>query len=209
MAANQGDVYQVSVRYLGTGGFSFNGFGFVAAQAVAGDAQLDLGAAFQTAMIKSSSGGLLYGMNSSYGSTRLEVADIVPGVLATYERSYANVPGSDASDSLPPQCAVVFSLGTALKGRSYRGRFYLPGVCEGSTLAGALTAAATTNYLTISAQLLAVFGPSGSNANWRLAVISRYLNGVERVTPVGTPVTSVTLNTTIYTQRRRVAGYGE
>lgn len=208
MAASSGDIYAVRVQYSGPGGISENGLAFAARQAVAGDAQLDLANAFRTALIKNTSGGLLYGMTTNFSCTTIRVEDVKPGTLATFEQSAAAVAGNDAGQALPPQNAVVITLYTAVKGRSYRGRIYLPGVSENAWDGSAMVGAILTNYLTIPTQLLAVFGPSGSNANWQLVVVSRYLNKIKRATPVGTAVTSAVVDPIIHTQRRRVLGVG-
>lgn len=209
MAATIGDIYQVSIIYaLPSGGAQVN-LGFECVTNVAGDAQANLGAAVQTALVKNTSGGLFYTVCDDASSQRLEVEDVKPGTLATYIRTYAAVAGSEAASEItPPQCAVLMSLRTALKGRSYRGRMYLPGVPESGQNAGTLGASFKTAMDTIPANLLAVFGPAGTNGDWRLGIISRYLNGVKRAVPVITQVTSATIDGTVRTQRRRVVGVG-
>lgn len=208
MAANAGDIYGVRVFYSGPGGVYENGLSFLARQAVAGDAQLDLANAFTTAMIKNTNGGLLYAMANSVSTNHLQVEDIKPGTVATYEHTYSTVSGRLAAEALPAQCAVVMTLATLVKGRSYRGRIYLPGLPETYDTAGALTATAIADITTIETNLLAVFGPAGSNANWQLCVVSRYLNKIKRATPVGTAVASLSFDTIVRTQRRRVLGVG-
>lgn len=208
MAANAGDLRSVRVQYSGPGGIYENSFGFAARQAVAGDDLADLASAFRTALIKNTSGGLLYGLASLVSVTTIRVEDVKPGTVATQDSVAGAVAGSNAGDPLPAQCALVFTLATLVKGRSYRGRFYLPGVTEDEVTAGTLNGASVTSFTTIGTQLGAVFGPSGSNANWQLVVISRYLNGVKRATPVGTAVTTIVLDPVIRTQRRRVFGVG-
>lgn len=208
MAASVGDIYQVYVNYTTTEGIVQNTFGFTCIQNVAGDAQVNLGAAFQTALVKNTSGGLLYGANNGLATTNLDVVDVKPGSLATYRRTYSSVAGSASTEMLPIQCSVVLTLQTALKGRSYRGRVYLSGLDTGSVDGSLINAAGQAIYATIGTQLLAVFGPAGSNADWRLAVISRFLNGVERPFPVATQVQTIAISTVVRTQRRRVRGVG-
>lgn len=209
MGAVLGDIYAVSVIYNLPGGIAQTNYGFQCIATVAGEAQQALGAAFQTALLKNTSGGLLHGTHNSVSSSRLWVTDVKPGELATYIRTYSAVAGDEASgEALPPQCAAVLSLRTALKGRSYRGRVYLPGMGEVSQSGGTWIAAQQAKYATIAAQLLAVFGPSGTNTDWRLAVISRWLNKVERATPVAVEVNAISADNLVRTQRRRVVGVG-
>lgn len=206
MSATVGDIYQVDVEYVGPGGAQFNTFGFVCVTNVAGDAQTNLAAAFKTAMVKNTSGGLLYGMAGDMSSSTLHVEDVKPGVLATLDYSYAAVAGSSIQANLPPQCAVLISAKTGTKGRSYRGRFYLPGPVQTDETDGLLSGAAVTAYTTIPTQLLSVFGPAGTNGDWRYAVISRYSNKQKRAVPIATQVTSLALDPVIATQRRRRYG---
>jgi hypothetical protein len=57
----------------------------------------------------------------------------------------AAVAGTMAGDMLPPQTALCVTLRTALAGRSFRGRVYLPGWAEGANAAtGVASAAAST-----------------------------------------------------------------
>lgn len=208
MAATTGDLRAVHVIYAGPTGTYVNTFGFAARQPVAGDDLLALANAFRTALIKNTSGGLLYGANNGVSCSTIRVEDVKPGTVATYESTTAAVVGASATEMLPPQVAVIYTLSTLVKGRSYRGRFYLPGPTEEDAGAGTLTGAAVTKYQTIPTNMLAVFGPSGSNADWQMVVISRYLNHVKRGTPVGTAVTAITIDTVLRTQRRRVSGVG-
>jgi len=202
-----GDITQIIVRYLSDTGIKVNTFGFICVTNVANGLS-NLESAFRTAMIKNTSGGLLYAVSSFYSVDSLLVEDVKPGTAASYESSFTAVSGADTGDPLPPQCASVFSLRTGLKGRSYRGRFFLPATSETNQANGAVIGAYTTKLNTISAQLLAVFGPAGTNGDWRLGVISRYLNKVQRTTPVCTQVTSISIDPVLHTQRRRVYGVG-
>lgn len=63
-------------------------------------------------------------------------------VDATADASIVAVAG-DSGNALPPQCAIVCTMRTALAGRSHRGRFYLPGPATGAvTNVGALDSTA-------------------------------------------------------------------
>lgn len=207
MASQVGDLAEVRFRWSGPGGIAENTFGFKCKLADAGGIA-NLGSVFATALAKNTSGGLLYNMTSDYSSSELLVEDVKPGTVATVSVTYATVSGTSGVDSLPPQCAVLFSLYTGTKGRSYRGRFYRPGIAEDQTGHGVLSAGMVTSMQTIAAQLMAVFGPSGSDTHWQLVVISRFLNKVKRATPVGTEVDAIALDTYVRTQRRRVLGVG-
>jgi hypothetical protein len=201
------DIAQVRLFFTLAGQQMECGFGFRCLN-VAGTLA-NLASDFKTAMVKNSSGGLLYPMTDDTTSSSLRVMDVKPGTAAPYDYTYATVAGGEtSSDPLPPQCAAVLTWHTAFSGRSYRGRTYLPGLGEITQVAGAWTSTYLTALGTIVTQMLAVFGPGGSNANWEFGVISRVNNGAPRPTPIETQITSGAVRTTVFTQRRRTIGVG-
>lgn len=113
--------------------------------------------------------------------------------------------GTVAQQSLPNNVAIVITEHTANRGRSYRGRKYVPGIpsndentpteITGSDLAG-LVAAWTT--------LIAHAAADGII----LAVLSTFSNHVQRAAGVLTPITSMSANSAFDSQRRRLAGRG-
>lgn len=202
-----GDLALVSLKYSGPAGELVNTFGFEAIN-VAGTLA-NLASAFQTAVVKASSGGILNGAANTISSSELHVADVVPGTSAGYDYTYGPIAGGDASsEELPPQVTAVVTWRTALAGRSYRGRTFLPTTAEQNQDSGVLGATYTGYVNAFITQMLAVFGPTGSDTNWQFVVISRFNNGSPRATPIGTPVTSGLLRPRLYTQRRRVFGHG-
>lgn len=86
-------------------------------------------------------------------------------------------PGTKATtgDDMPPWLATVYSVRTALQGKSRRGRFFIGGVSEDEQERGNLNAGAITRYQGYATALLAAFGPAGTNADFRLVVHSRKL----------------------------------
>lgn len=202
-----GDIVQIVVPYVGPPGTLINDFGFVCVTSVS-DGLNNLANAFNTAMVKNSSGGLLHPVADDYVVSSVVAEDVKPGTAASVEITITPVAGFLAADPLPPQCSAVLSWRTALKGRAYRGRTYLPPSTEDAQSNGNWTSGALTDFNATITHLLEVFGPSGTNGDWRLAVISRVLNGVTRVTPVATQVTSGSVDSRVRTQRRRVLGVG-
>ena len=61
--------------------------------------------------------------------------------------------GGVAGDCLPNNIAAVISKRTALRGKSYRGRIYIPGVSEDDNVNNALTAGAKTRLDTLANKL--------------------------------------------------------
>lgn len=163
----------------------------------------NLASAFKTALVKSTSGGLLERMDEDLESGELLVRDVVPGTAATLTSTYTGVQGAISGEECPPQSAFLLSWTTALRGKSFRGRTYLPGVGETQQTAGAVAGAAQTALQAVVTQMLAVFGPGGSDTNWQFVIISRFHNKVPRVPPIATPVTAGSVSATVATQRRR------
>lgn len=114
--------------------------------------------------------------------------------------------GTMAGTSLPNNCACVFTKRTALRGRSFRGRIYHPGLTTGQVTGNALTVGALggillkyNNFLDITDQL----------ANHHLlGVISRYENKLPRDTGIFTQVLNFTSDGVVDSQRRRLPGRG-
>lgn len=111
--------------------------------------------------------------------------------------------GTYAGNSLPNQAALVVTWRTLLSGRSYRGRTYIPGVpyealASDNTVSGDYQEAVAIAFGTLWSDI--------AETNGTLCVLSRFHNGVERETPVMTPVETQTVNTKIDTQRRRLRG---
>lgn len=115
------------------------------------------------------------------------------------------VTGTVVEQSLPNNVAIVITEHTANRGRSYRGRKYIPGIpsndenspteITGSDLAG-LVAGWTTLIATAVANGIV------------LAVLSQFTGGVQRATGVLTPITSMSADTAFDSQRRRLEKRG-
>lgn len=109
-----------------------------------------------------------------------------------------NATGGSATDTLPPAVTLCVTLRTAMAGRSFRGRVYLPGWSEGSSLAdGQASTASRTRAASFISQLAA---QAVLNLGWSFVVASRSLG-------TGTLVSSATVRDGVWdTQRRRASG---
>jgi hypothetical protein len=131
--------------------------------------------------------------------------------------------GAVATDALPPQCALVWTIGTGLAGRRRRGRSYAYAFTESDQAAGVWATATITFATTALNTIYGLYGPSGTDPQFLLGVWSeRTASGCEyRGTPpqlvnVDTPhpelafnmSTGYQLRTTVYSQRRRTIGVG-
>lgn len=168
-----------------------------------------LASTFKTNFIKSTSGGILDGHPSSTSIYAQDILDILPGTRATYTNTFTPVAGGDTgTDLLPGQNTLVVTWRTGSKGRSYRGRTFLPFFLEGSQAGGAFLSGYTNAAAGWALALKNMYGSGGTDGDWRLVIISRYHNKVKRVTPVATQVTDYAVRNTVYSQRRRQLGRG-
>lgn len=110
--------------------------------------------------------------------------------------------GTLAQPLLPGNVSGTVTFQTDFRGRSFRGRNYILGLCENqvtnSVLESAVVTAYTSAYASLGADLL-TDGP-----DFQHVVISRYSAGVPRVAGVTTPVTGYRCNAAVKTQRRRL-----
>ena len=131
--------------------------------------------------------------------------------------------GITTAEALPPQCALVMTLKSPEYGRRHRGRIYFGGLQE-TAQDGGLWGSALVSTLQANANaLVTMHGPAGTDPTWQLGVWSeRTATGCEmRGTPphltnvetpnlatAFTPLSSILVRPTVYTQRRRTLGVG-
>jgi hypothetical protein len=121
------------------------------------------------------------------------------------ERVVTNPAGTASGNQSQDSSALTVTFITDLRGRSYRGRNYLPGMPNEATVNGSswsvVKAAAMADCYDALRTLLIAEAFSH-------VVASRYHNGVRRTVGVATGVTQYRGNTKIAVQRRRIAGTG-
>lgn len=138
--------------------------------------------------------------------------DIALGDCVAYDLSAEDAPtytytgvngnaGTVLVDSLPNNTAAVVSHRTASRGRSGRGRNYIPGLTENNVQDGLLQAATVTALLADWASIVSAVALVG----WDLVVAQRFADGVQLTTGVTRDVTSELMSTSLGTQRRRQA----
>lgn len=143
--------------------------------------------------------------------TSLALTKVIATDISSQNGASIEVPHSTANtgtvneEGMPSNVCYLISLKTANRGRSYRGRLYLPGVCEGAiivnTIGNAVVAALQDSY-TYWDYL------SDDGDPWALVVASRYHNKAPRSTGITTNVTSFHVDPTVASQRRRLPGRG-
>lgn len=136
---------------------------------------------------------LIVGTDQTTGiSPRLEYTTSLPIV------------GTAVGDALPNNVTCAASWRTANRGRSYRGRTFHVGPTRDMVAGSALTVGAQTALQTAFAALLTAI----NDAEHQLCVVSRYTNHAPRAVGVSTPITSITIDSTMDSQRRRLPGRG-
>lgn len=126
-----------------------------------------------------------------------KVCGTLPLPQATEEGvNVAGTRGVAAVNEWPAWMALLVTERTGLAGRSYRGRYFLPGVCDTDVDGDNFTTGAGVLWTlagTYNDALLATFGPSGTNPDWRLVVHSRKLAEVPgtQCQQSSTPVTAL------------------
>lgn len=114
--------------------------------------------------------------------------------------------GQASTDAMPNSIALCVSFRTAKRGRSYRGRNYVPGIPKSVVVESAVTSEYQSAIQNAYQGLLAF--SLTANATW--VVASRYTNGAWRTTGETTPVRSVVvIDPTVDSQRRRLPGRGD
>lgn len=109
-------------------------------------------------------------------------------------------PGTSIGESVPNNVALVISFATALTGRSFRGRTYMAGVREiditGNNVTEPFAAGTVANYADLLIDLIA--------KDSHLVVASFHTAGSPRAEGIPTNVESISVNTRVDTQRRRL-----
>jgi len=117
------------------------------------------------------------------------------------------ITGTRAGSQLPNNCALVLTKRTALRGRSFRGRFYFGPLCEADVTDNTVSGAVVTSILGNMAGLLDI--TDATTVHHFLQVVSRHAGGVPRTTGLPTQVSSLTSDGVLDSQRRRLPGRGK
>lgn len=113
--------------------------------------------------------------------------------------------GQIVTQAVPDNVAMVVTLQTSLRGRSNRGRNYVPGLPY-AVLAD--TSQWTTLSIAAMKETYDALLTALSSTPFSLTVVSRYTNNAPRVVGTHTPVSEIIVRNKIGTQRRRVLGTG-
>lgn len=128
--------------------------------------------------------------------TNLESASSFTGEYSTG----LPVTGGIASNSLPSNCAAVVTQVTSARGRSFRGRNYVPGIPEANVGGNVIDNSILVSLQAAYDSLILI----GIDHTCAPVVVSRYSGGAPRATGIVTAIRSYVPRSTIRTQRRRL-----
>lgn len=118
----------------------------------------------------------------------------------------STTPGAVASESAPNNVAACISLRTAQRGRSGRGRNYIPGIPGSVITLNTLSPTFLSNMTTVYG---ALWGPGALEAGWQQVIVSRKTLGEFRPAGLAIPVIEAAFVTnTVRSMRSREVGHG-
>lgn len=145
--------------------------------------------------------------NTNVSLEAIEITDVsVSGGLGIEYTTGLPLLGANVGGAMPNNVTVAVKLGTGLTGRSHRGRQYFVGLPE-AYLAGSKQAISTTFQTTLKGAYDALISDLVAYGV-ELVIASFFSGGVPRTTGVTTPVSSVSVNPTLDSQRRRLPERG-
>jgi hypothetical protein len=142
-------------------------------------------------------------LSNQYTFTHVVVTDLenLAGVQA--QSAAGDNAGGEASEQAPNNVAACIKLGTAIRGRSFRGRNYIPGIPNSLLVQNTLSPEWLSIVEIAYQALLGLADP----LTW--VIVSRETAGATRPTGVATPVVYARfVRNTVDSQRRRLPGRG-
>lgn len=115
------------------------------------------------------------------------------------------IQGDLTGATVPSNVTVAVKWGTAFGGRSFRGRTYHIGLEQAQTISDGLVGSARTGLVAMYQDLLAAINSEPSR---HFVVVSYSHNKFWRPIAVSTPITQVSIEGTLDSQRRRLTGRG-
>lgn len=139
-------------------------------------------------------------LSIEYKVTELYGTDLTTVSAPTYSRVFSpQLEGGVAAAGLPGNVAACISFRTIGRGRSARGRNYVPGILE-SDVTGNTIDVGLLNALVAAFELM--LGGGSYPAGWEWIVLSRFLDGVARSSGLEQTILDV-LSTTLTVESQR------
>lgn len=114
------------------------------------------------------------------------------------------IAGTSVSAPLPQNVALCIKFSTGFRGRSMRGRNYVGGLGQNQATGSSINAPSAASIVAAYDLLVT----QNTLPDFTFVVVSRYNNLAPRATGITTPVLTVSANTTLDSQRRRLPGRG-
>ena len=144
-------------------------------------------------------------LSQDWSSTVVRAVDLSSATGLTGE-SPINVTGGVGTEAAPNNVAACVSLRTAQRGRSGRGRNYVPGIPNAEITLNTLSNTFIGNL--IDAYFILV-GAGSFTPGWELVIVSRQTAGALRPTGLAIPVVNVLMTTPyVRSMRSREVGHG-
>lgn len=143
-------------------------------------------------------------LSDDYSLDRYDGQTSSGGVLSFVFTQTAGIAGAVANFACPSEVAVVIRKRTALAGRKYRGRWYVPGIPFINTLESQIDPAQLAAWNTLSGDLETTIMSVAGNS-YQPTLVPLWKNGV---LPAGQPLTICVVDPILRSQRRRQIGRG-
>ena len=151
-------------------------------------------------------------LSENWSSVRARARDLTTPLSFVAEAT-AVATGGVANEAAPNNVAACIKLGTAVAGRSFHGRNYVPAIPNSVITLNTMDPSFISNVELVYNQLL---GAGTFLAGWQLVVVSRFTGGspgvpsVPRVAGIATPVTFAGfVNPFVKSMRSREVGHGK
>lgn len=144
-------------------------------------------------------------LSQDWSSTRVSAIDLTTATGPTGESAHVEA-GGEASEAAPNNVAMCVSFRTAQRGRSGRGRNYVPGIPNSKITLNTLDSGFVT---LIVAGYQAMVGAGTFLPGWQWGVVSRFSGGLPRSSGLFIPIVSATVTSnTVRSMRSREVGHG-
>jgi hypothetical protein len=183
------DTYRIAFIWSGYGSNAVNVMHFRKAGSSAGAVGTSVIASWQLGQLQ------CVGNSSSIDTLHVTPLDGISASVDLATGSAGKWVGFAAGDVIPAQSGIV-KLATASRGRSYRGRVFLPWTAESAATVGIMSAGIVTSLEFAWTAFLAALNAAG--VTW---VIASYKHAT------AAPITTITVEQALGTQRRRQTRY--
>lgn len=144
-------------------------------------------------------------LSDDWTAVRVRCADLTTATGLVAE-SAAVAAGGVTGEANPNNVAACVSIRTAQRGRSGRGRNFVPGIPGSLVTLNTIDAGLISDLIAAYTTLI---GVGTFTAGWQWVVLSRVTGGSPRANGIGIPVTSVTMvGNSVRSMRSREIGHG-